>query len=87
MGAHETNTFMSGDSVALWLPEALAIGPDERMTIKQNGDVLTVRRVHDHDPAEAKRKLAALIADLQAIGRPGEVEVREPIEFPDRPGL
>lgn len=85
MGAHETKTFKSGNSVALRLPKALGVGPDERMVIEQNGDVLTVRRLKD--PAEEKRKLLELVETLKAIGRPGEVEVREPIEFPDRPGL
>lgn len=85
MGAHETRTFKSGNSVALRLPRSLAIGPDERMLIEQNGDVLTVRRLKD--PAEEKRKLAELIAALNAIGRPGEIQKRERIEFPDRPGL
>jgi antitoxin VapB len=85
MGAHETRTFKSGNSVALRLPKSLAIGPDERMLIEQNGDVLTVRRVKD--PAEEKRKLMELVEALKAIGRPGEVQKREPIEFPERPGL
>lgn len=85
MGAHETKTFRSGNSVALRLPKALAIGPDERMLIEQDGDVLTIRRLHD--PAEEKRKLEQLVADLRAIGRPGVIEKREPIEFPERPGL
>lgn len=86
MGAHETKTFMSGNSVALRLPRSLAIGADERMLIEQNGDVLTIRRVSD--PAEEKRKLIELMADLDAIGRPADgVQPREPFEFPDRPGL
>jgi antitoxin VapB len=85
MSAHETRTFKSGNSVALRLPKGLAISPDERMLIEQNGDVLTVRRLKD--PAEEKRKLKALVADLRAIGRAGEIEQREPIEFPERPGL
>jgi antitoxin VapB len=85
MDAHETRTFKSGNSVALRLPKSLAIGPDERMLIEQDGDVLTIRRLRD--PAEAKRQLRALIDDLEAIGRPGEVQKREPFEFPDRPGL
>ena len=85
MSAHETRTFKSGNSVALRLPKGLAIGPDEKMLIEQNGDVLTVRRLRD--PAEEKRKLKALVADLRAIGRAGEIEQREPIEFPERPGL
>jgi antitoxin VapB len=85
MGAHETKTFKSGNSVALRLPKALGVGPNERVLVERTGDVLTVRRLKD--PAEEKRKLLALLADLEAIGRPGEVEEREPIEFPDRPGL
>lgn len=39
------------------------------------------------DSAEAKRMLAALVEGLRNLRRPGEVEKREPIEFPDRPGL
>lgn len=85
MGAHETKTFKSGNSVALRLPKGLGVGPNERMLIERNGEVLTVRRVED--PAEARRKLKALTAALRAIGRPGEVQKREPFEFPDRPGL
>jgi antitoxin VapB len=85
MSAHETRTFKSGNSVALRLPRGLAIGPDEKMLIEQNGDVLTVRRLKD--PAEEKRKLAALVEALRALPHPPEVEVRDPIEFPERPGL
>jgi len=85
MTTHETKTFKSGNSVALQLPKELGVGPGERMLIERKGDVLTVRRLKD--PAEEKRKLLALVADLEALGRPAEVEVREPIEFPDRPGL
>jgi antitoxin VapB len=85
MTAHETRTFKSGNSVALRLPKSLAIGPDERMLIEQNGDVLTVRRLKD--PAEEKRKLLELVEALRKLPAPGEVEKREPIEFPDRPGL
>ena len=85
MGAHETKTFMSGNSVALRLPKGLAIGPNEKMLIERNGDGFTLRRAND--PAAAKAALVALVADLRAIGRPGETQDREPFEFPDRPGL
>ena len=37
--------------------------------------------------AEEKRKLLELVEALRSLPRPGEVEEREPIEFPDRPGL
>ncbi len=86
MGAHHTKTFKSGNSVALRLPKGLAIGPDEQMTIEQNGDVLTVRRFKD--PAEEKRKLLKMLADLKSIGRPADgVQPRPEFEMPDRPGL
>ncbi|MEA3035746.1 MAG: antitoxin VapB [Sphingomonadales bacterium] len=85
MGAHETRTFKSGNSVALRLPKSLGIGPDERMVIEQEGDLLTLRRLND--PAEEKRKLLALVEALRRLPAPGEIEEREPIEFPDRPGL
>lgn len=85
MGAHETKTFKSGNSVALRLPKGLGVEPGERMSIERNGDVLTVRRVNDK--AEAKRKLTELVEALRALPRPGEVQKREPFEFPDRPGL
>lgn len=86
MGAHETKTFMSGNSVALRLPKSLAIGPNERMVIEQNGDVFTVRRVVD--PAEAKRRMQQAYEALLAIGAPQDgVQPRDPFDFPDRKGL
>lgn len=87
MGNRKTKTFKSGNSVALRLPKRLAIGPDERMVIEQHGDTLTVRRAVDS--AEAKRELLRMFADMDAIGRPGEMQDRESIriKFPDRAGL
>ena len=85
MGAHETKTFISGNSVALRLPKGLAIGPNEKMIIERSGDGFTLRRVND--PAAARAALVALVADLQAIGIPNDIQDREPFEFPDRPGL
>ncbi|QXQ05475.1 AbrB/MazE/SpoVT family DNA-binding domain-containing protein [Sphingosinicellaceae bacterium] len=85
MAALETKTFVSGNSVALRLPKALGIGPDVAMRIERRGNVLTVVPVHD--PAEERRKVIELVEALRALGPIGDVEVREPIEFPDRPGL
>ena len=88
MGVHETKTFKSGNSVALRLPKSLAIGPDERMAIEQNGDVLTVRRIPgDAEQAERLARFRAAMDELARLGPVGEVEQREPFEFPDRPGL
>lgn len=68
MDVHEARTFRSGRSVALRLPEGLAIDPGERMLIEAEGDRLTVRRLPDR--SEITRKLRASLALLEAIGRP-----------------
>jgi hypothetical protein len=39
------------------------------------------------DLAEEKRRLLELLSDLEGIGSPGEVQERDPFEFPERPGL
>jgi len=85
MTAHQTKTFKSGNSVALRLPKSLAIGPNEKMVIEQNGNVLTVRRATD--PAAEKAELLAMLAELRALRKPPSIQQREPFEFPDRPGL
>lgn len=80
MGAHETKTFKSGNGVALRLPKSLGIGPDERMLIERNGDVLTVRRLkgpaeesRPKGPAKTKRKPRKQGEDHGAKVDPSEV--------------
>jgi virulence-associated protein VagC len=68
MGVHEARTFRSRGSVALRLPDSLAIASGEKMLIEAEGDRLTVRRLPDR--AEVTRKLRALLAVLEAIGGP-----------------
>jgi hypothetical protein len=41
----------------------------------------------DEAAAEEKRRLMELLDDLEALGSPGEVQKRDPFEFPDRAGL
>ena len=80
-----TRTFKSGNSVAMRWPKRLGIGPEVDLQIVPHGQDFLVRRVVD--PVEEKRKLMELIAAMDAIGPVGEIEMREPIEFPDRLGL
>lgn len=68
MDVHEAKTFRSGRSVAIRLPDSLAIAPGERMLLETDGDRLTVRRLPDR--SEVARKLRALLPVLEAIGRP-----------------
>ena len=83
-----TRTFKSGNSVAVRLPKALGFGPDEELEIQQHGDAIWGRRIPD--PAERAERLArwrAALAELQRLGPVGEIELRDPDIFPDRPGL
>jgi antitoxin VapB len=88
MGVHETKTFMSGNSVAVRLPKALGIGPNERMTIERHGDVVTARRIpSEAEEAERLARFRAALDEMRRIGPVGEIQKRDPFEFPDRPGL
>jgi len=80
-----TKTFKSGNSVAVRLPKGFAIDAGVEIELDKNGDVVTIRLARD--VAKEKARLRKLLDDLAAIGPIGEIEEREPIEFPDRPGL
>ena len=81
----QTKTFKSGNSVAVRLPKGFAIPEGVEVELDKSGDIVTIRLTRD--PAQVRRRMRKLIEDLEAIGPIGEVEKREPIEFPDRPGL
>jgi virulence-associated protein VagC len=68
MGVHEARTFRSGRSVALRLPDSLAIAPGEKLLIEAEGDRLTVSRLPDR--TEITRKLRRMLPVLEEIGRP-----------------
>ncbi len=80
-----TRSFRSGNSEAVRLPKAIAYGRDIELIAERRGDVVTLRPVND--PAEGRRRVAELIAAMDAIGPVGEIGEREPIEFPYRPGI
>ncbi len=85
MGIVDSKTFKSGNSIAVRLPKEIAFAPDIKVTIERNGDVLTIRPVHD--PVAEKRKVTDLVTALLALEPVGEIEHREPYDFPERPGL
>ena len=80
-----SKVFRSGNSEAVRLPREVAFGANIDVVIERNGDVLTIRPAHD--PAEEKRKLIEMLDALRALGPVGEIEAREPIDFPERDGL
>lgn len=85
MDMPQTKTFKSGNSEAVRLPQGIGFGVGVAVHIERDGDRVVITPARN--AAEEKRKLIELVEALQALGRPGEVEEREPIEFPDRPGL
>lgn len=85
MGAIDTKSFKSGNSVAVRFPRGTGLQPDVELTIIREGDGYRVKR--KRDPEEDRRRVERLVERLLAIGPPDEPLPREPIEFPDRPGL
>jgi len=75
-----SRTFKSGNSVAVRLPKEIGLEADVPVTITRVGDVLTIT---------PKRRLSVkeMIAELRKLPKPDKVQEREPIEWPERPGL
>ena len=80
-----TRTFKSGNSVAVRLPKTFAIPADTEVVLEKAGDRVTIRLARDE--VEARRRFHEWLDMLKALPRPPAVETREPIDFPDRPGL
>ena len=75
----ETRAFKSGNSEAVRLPKEFAFGTDVELTMTRRGNVVTI---------QTKRpSMAELVAQLRAMPRPNEVEIRDTEEIPERPGL
>ena len=80
MNAVTTRTFRSGNSEAVRLPKEMAFGEGVEVEIVRSGDVVTIRK-------KARFSGRDLIEALDALPTPKQVQPREPIEFPERPGL
>jgi antitoxin VapB len=78
----KTRTFKSGNSEAVRLPKEIAFGEGVELIAERSGDVLTLY------PAPApKMSLDEMFEALNKLPAPSEVQERDKIEFPDRPGL
>ena len=76
----DSKTFRSGNSEAVRLPKEVAFGADIAVTIRRVGDVLTI--------APKRKSMVELVRRLREIGPPPDgVQPRDPIEWPERPGL
>ncbi len=80
MGVVDSKVFRSGNSEAVRLPKEVAYGAEIEVTITRIGDVITI-------VPKRKATVAELVEKLRTLPKPDYVEVREPIEFSDRPGL
>ena len=79
MAKASSRTFKSGNSEAVRLPRDVAFGREVEVTIVRSGDVLTIY--------PKRPPLAGLIARLEALPKPRDIETRDEAPLPDRPGL
>lgn len=75
----KTRAFKSGNSQAVRIPAELAFADTQvDLEITRVGDVITIY--------PARTSLKDMVAALRRMPKPPEVEEREPIEVPLRPG-
>jgi len=74
-----SRTFQSGNSEAVRLPKTVGFGIGVELEIERTGEVVTLR--------PKRPSIAEMIAKLRSMPKPSEVEQRQAIEFPERPGL
>lgn len=76
----ETRTFKSGNSEAVRLPKGMGFGIGTEVQLIDNGDSVTIRPKRQYSGRD-------LVDALNKLPKPDRIQEREPIEFPDRPGL
>lgn len=81
----KTSAFKSGNSVAVRLPKGFGIKPGEELELVQNGQFIRINRVVD--PKFERAQVIELVRILNELGPVDKPQPRDPIEFPDRPGL
>jgi antitoxin VapB len=74
-----TRTFKSGNSEAIRIPRSLAFGEGAELVIIRSGDVMTIY--------PAKMSVTDMVAALEKMPKPPEIERRDEEEIPERPGL
>ncbi len=81
-------TFKSGNSVSMRLPKRLGMEPNQVFAVNYDGDNFYGRRVPTvEEEARRFQRFRNMLETLQRIGPVGEIQERDPFEFPDRPGL
>lgn len=86
MGVIETKVFKNANGLAVQLPDYIGFDEDMIVSIETRGNGVSVMPVKPVDPVEEKRKLTEFVAQMLTLD-PLPRQEREPIEFPERPGL
>jgi antitoxin VapB len=73
----DSKTFKSGNSEAIRLPKEVAFGLNVEVTIRKEGDTLTIR-------PKSKKTVSELIEALRKLPKPKRKMKRVRIEFPKR---
>jgi antitoxin VapB len=73
----DSKTFKSGNSEAVRLPKEVALGTNVEVTIRKDGDTLTIR-------PKQKKTLGGLVEALAKLPKPDKPMKRERIIFPKR---
>jgi antitoxin VapB len=81
----KTSMFKSGNSVALRLPKACGFKPGDGIELVRKGGIVEIHPMVDLE--KEKAELSELVRILRELGPTKNPAQREPIEFPDRPGL
>ena len=79
MTVMRTRAFKSGDGELIKIPLGLAFGEGAELVIIRSGDVMTIY------PARAS--VADMIAALEKMPKPSEIEKQDEEEIPERRGL
>jgi antitoxin VapB len=80
-----TKTFKSGNSEAVRLPKGMGFGIGTEVMAERHGDRIILTPAHD--PSVKRKKLLDMLDALRALPKPSRIQKRDPIIFPDRPGL
>ena len=81
----KTSAFKTGNSVAVRLPKGFGVKPGVEFELVRGHRNIELRAVVDPDAERAK--VLEIVRRLIELGPVKTPQVRDPIEFPDRPGL
>jgi antitoxin VapB len=81
----KSNVFKTGNGAAVRLPKALGLKPGDPVDIVRRGKEIIIRPSVNLEQERAD--LAELARILRELGPRKNPVLRDPIEFPDRPGL